>query len=190
MEKFFNIFTKKLIHILDPDNKCTELEYLQMYYGIQTLTYNIIVTSLILILSYFLKCFFETCLLFATFGTLRLIAGGLHFNSIFKCISVTTLIMIGVGKYISISDLNPPLCIILCIFANIIFLIHIPKGTNRNPYTEEFSRLQKRRLTITSIILTIAAFFIEELRTIIVVSMFIVAVFLLPELIHKFRAAE
>lgn len=55
MENFFNIFTKKLIHILDPDNKCTELEYLQMYYGIQTLTYNIIVTSLILILSYFLK---------------------------------------------------------------------------------------------------------------------------------------
>lgn len=111
MENFFNIFTKKLIHILDPDNKCTELEYLQMYYGIQTLTYNIIVTSLILILSYFLKCFFETCLLFATFGTLRLIAGGLHFNSIFKCISVTTLIMLGGGKYIAITDTDTLLCI-------------------------------------------------------------------------------
>ena len=190
MENFFNIFTKKLIHILDPDNKCTELEYLQMYYGIQTLTYNIIVTSLILILSYFLKCFFETCLLFATFGTLRLIAGGLHFNSIFKCISVTTLIMLGGGKYIANTANDTLLCIVLSKIANTVYLIHIPKGTIKNPYSQEYSHLQKKRLSIVSALLTIIAFFVKELRATIVVAMFLVAIFLLPELIHRFQATE
>ena len=190
METFFSVFTKKIIHTLDPDNKCTEMEYLQMYYGVQTLIYNIVVTSLILILSYFWKCFPETFLLFATFGTLRLIAGGFHFNSIFKCISVTTLIMLGGGKYVAITALSTPLCIILCIFANIIFLSHTPKETRKNPYSQEYSQLQKRRLSIMSVILTFTAFFVEGLRTIIIVSMFIVAIFLLPELTHRFQAAE
>ena len=45
MNTFFNAFPQKIIRTLDPDNKYTEIEYFQMYYGIQTLAYNIIVTS-------------------------------------------------------------------------------------------------------------------------------------------------
>uniref|UniRef100_UPI004055ED17 accessory gene regulator B family protein n=1 Tax=Agathobacter sp. TaxID=2021311 RepID=UPI004055ED17 len=190
METLFSTFTEKIIHALDSDNKCSEIEYLQMYYGVQTLIYNIVVTSLILILSYFWKCFTETFLLFAIFGVLRLIAGGFHFNSIFKCISATTLIMLGGGKYVAITTLNVPVCIALCIFANIVFFMHMPKGTSKNPYSLKYSQLQKRRLHIMSVTLTIVAFFIERLRTIIIVPMSIVAIFLLPELIHKFQEAE
>lgn len=189
MEIFFSAFSKKIIHTLDPDNTCTEIEHLQMYYGIQTLIYNIVVTSSILIFSYLWRCFAETFLLFTIFGTLRLIAGGFHFNSIIKCISATTLIMLVGGKCIAITSFSLPPCILLCIFANIIFLIHMPKGTSKNPYSQEYSMIQKKRLHIISVILSITAFFAEGLRTVIVMSMFITAIFLIPELIHRFQAA-
>ncbi|MFR8427056.1 MAG: accessory gene regulator B family protein [Roseburia inulinivorans] len=86
-------------------------------------------------------------------------AGGLHFNSIFKCISVTTLIMLGGGKYIAITDTDTLLCIVLCIIANTVFLIHIPKGTIKNPYSQEYSHLQKKRLSIVSALLIHYRFF-------------------------------
>ena len=105
-------------------------------------------------------------------------------------ISVTTLIMLGGGKYIAITDTDTLLCIVLCIIANTVFLIHIPKGTIKNPYSQEYSHLQKKRLSIVSALLTIIAFFVKELRATIVVAMFLVAIFLLPELIHRFQATE
>ncbi|MCI9442393.1 MAG: accessory gene regulator B family protein [Ruminococcus sp.] len=190
MENFFNILAQKIIHILDPDNKVTEIEYLQMHYGIQNLVYNIIVTSFILILSYLWKCFAETFMLFAIFGILRLIAGGFHFNSIFKCISATTLIMLGGGKYLSITTLNIPLCIIFCIFANIIFFFHTPRGTGKNPYSPEYSQLQKKKLNVVSTVLTVAALFVDKLRDPIILSMFIAAIFLIPESLHRFQPTE
>lgn len=98
--------------------------------------------------------------------------------------------MLGGGKYIAITDTDTLLCIVLCIIANTVFLIHIPKGTIKNPYSQEYSHLQKKRLSIVSALLTIIAFFVKELRATIVVAMFLVAIFLLPELIHRFQATE
>ena len=190
MDAFFHSFPKKIIHILDPDSKCTEIEYFQMYYGIQTLLYNITITSFILFCSYFGKCFIETLLLFTIFGILRLIAGGFHFNSIIKCVSATTLIMLGIGKCLTIFPLNSSLGIILCTITNTIFFIHIPKGTKNNPYSPEYSQLQKKRLRVISLFLSIIAFGTERLGSIILLSMFIVSIFLIPELIHRSQEVE
>lgn len=190
MNAFFKILPQKIIHLLDPHNNCTELEYFQMYYGLQTILYNIVITSLILIFSYFWKCFTQTLLLFIIFGTLRLIAGGFHFNTITKCISITTLIMLGGGKCLTLITLNFTLCIILCIITNIIFWCHLPKGSKNNPYSPQYSLVQKKRLIFISFFLSIIAFCSESLRNIIIVSMFIVAIFLIPEFIHKFQGVE
>lgn len=190
MERFFTELSQKVVNILDPNDKFSEIEHLQMYYGIQNLVYNIVITSIILILSSVWKCFTETFMLFAIFGILRLIAGGFHFNSIFKCISVTTLIMLCGGKYLSVARLSIPVCVIFAIFANITFIFHIPKGTRKNPYSQKYSLLQKRRLHFISFFITIIAFYVDKLRATIILSMFIVAIFLIPEIIHRFQSTE
>lgn len=190
MNTFFNILPRKIIHALDSYNKCTEVEYFQMYYGLQTILYNVIVTSLILICSYLWKCFTQTLLLFIIFGTLRLIAGGFHFNSVIKCISITTLVMLGGGKCLTLFTLNSTLCILLCIITNTLFLFHLPKGTNNNPYSLNYSILQKKRLIYISFFLSVVAFYSQRLRSTIIISMFIVAIFLIPELIHRFQGVE
>ena len=190
MEKYYSNLSKKIIHILSSDYQYTEMEFLQMYYGIQIILYNIIITAIILISSYIEKCFSETLLLFTIFGLLRFIAGGYHFNSLAKCTCTTALIMLGGGKIISISSSCTPLCVILCIFANIIFFIHIPKGSPHNPYSSEYSSLQKKRLTMLSIFLNIMAIYSNRLRLLIAVSMAIVAVLLLPDIIHKSQSSE
>lgn len=186
MKTIFNTFSKQIIQILDPHHNCTKIEYLQMSFGIQILVYNIIVTFSILLFSYICGCFTETLLLFTVFGTLRLIAGGFHFNSLYKCVSITTLIMIGIGKCISVIAFPISFCIVLSIFANIIFFIHIPKGTSKNTYSEKYSQLQKKRLNIIIILFDIAILFINNLREILALSMFIVAIFVLPEIIRRF----
>ncbi len=190
MERFFMEFSQKVVNILDPNDKFSEIEHLQMYYGIQNLIYNIVVTSIILILSASWKCFTETIMLFAIFGILRLIAGGFHFNSILKCISVTTLIMLCGGKYLSAARLSIPVCIIFAVFANIVFIFHIPKGAKKNPYSQKHILLQKKRLHFISFFLTIIAFYVDKLRATIILSMFIVAIFLVPEIIHRFQSTE
>ena len=98
--------------------------------------------------------------------------------------------MLGGGKCLTIMSLNDSLSIVLCVLTNIIFLVHIPKGTKKNPYSAKYSRLQKKRLGITSALLSMTAFCIEDFRSIIIISMFIVSIFLIPELIHRFQEVE
>lgn len=64
MKKIFRNVAKKIINILDEDHSCSEIEYLQMLYGIQNILYNIVIIGLMLFLSYITKTFIETLLLF------------------------------------------------------------------------------------------------------------------------------
>lgn len=186
MNNLLNIITHKIIYTLDKNNTCTEIEYLQMYYGLQNIIYNITVTSLILLLSLIIGTFTETLLSFIVFGILRVTAGGYHFNSISKCIISTTLLMILSGKFSQIIHIHLTLCIISCIFLNTIFFLYIPRGTHKNPYSLEYIKLQQKRLKIISISLTIIAILSDSIfRTTILISMSIVAILLLPTFHHR-----
>ncbi len=186
MKKIFRNVAKKIINILDEDHSCSEIEYLQMLYGIQNILYNIVIIGLMLFLSYITKTFIETLLLFIFFGILRIIAGGYHCNSIEKCLVATTLIMVGGGKFIQPIQINLPTCIIVCILVNITFFYYIPKGTHNNPYSPEYSIKQHKRLKIISVILTIISIFSKSiLRGAIVYSMAVVAILLFATMKHK-----
>lgn len=191
MEILLKNIVEKTIDILDPNKQCTKLEQLQIYLGLQTLIYNFFVTTLILVLSYITKNFIESLLLFSIFGILRIITGGYHFNSITKCIVVTTLMMVGGGKCVQIIHIPLPLCIIICIFVNILFFSYIPKGTVKNPYTMKYSLAQQKRLRLLSIALTTIALLSDSIfRTAIILSMSIVLILLLPIWNHKFPTIE
>lgn len=186
MKKIFSNVAKKIINILDEDHSCTEIEYLQMFFGIQNILYNTVITGLILFLSYITETFIETLLLFTFFGMLRIIAGGYHCNSIEKCLATTTLIMVGGGKFVQSIQINLPICIIVCLLANIVFFSYIPKGTDNNPYSTEYSIKQHKRLRIVSVILTIISIISNSiLRGAIVYSMAVVTILLFPTIKHK-----
>lgn len=191
MEILLNTVALKITDILDKNNQCSSLERLQMFYGLQTLIYNIVVTVLILAFACLIGTFNETLLLFTFFGTLRIIAGGYHFDSVLKCIIATTLIMVGGGKFAQLTHISFPLCILACVFVNIVFFSYTPRGTHKNPFSPKYSLLQQKHLKIVSGIFTLIALSSTSmLRTVIILSMTITAVFLFPIWNHKFPEAE
>lgn len=191
MKIIISNIAKKIIQILNKDNQCTESELLQMYFGLQNIIYNIIITSFILFVSYILNIFIETFMIFIFFGLLRTITGGYHCNSIEKCMVYTTLIMIGGGKLVHTLQLNTSICFVVCILVDLIFFLYIPKGTIKNPYSLEYSIKQHKRLKIISILLSIISILSNsKLREAIVFSMVIVAILLIPTINHKFPTTE
>lgn len=190
MESIFKKFSKKIIKFLDPENQCSEIEKLQMHFAIEIITYNILITFIILFISCLIGSFWETFLLFCIFGLLRITAGGFHFDHILKCVCVTTFLIVGEGKAAQLVQINLPVCLTICLFTNLLYFIHIPKGTKNNPYSEAYSQLQKKRLRILSVLLTLCAIYFVRLRTILLFAMFTAAVLLIPDLTHRFRLSR
>ena len=189
MESFFKKISEKIINFLDPENQCSEIEKLQMQFALATITYNIFTTLFILFISCLIGSFGETFLLFCIFGLLRITAGGFHFDHILKCITATTFLIVGEGKASQMVQINLPVCLMICLFTNLLFFIHIPRGTANNPYTEAYSQIQKKRLRILSVLLTLCAVCFVRFRTILLFAMFTAAVLLVPDLNHRFRSS-
>ena len=177
MESYFKKIVEKLTAFPDPENPYSELEKLQMLYALETISYNLLTVFVILFIPFLIGTFRETLLLFCIFGLLRIIAGGFHFDHIIKCIVVTSFILITEGKASQTIQISLPICLIICFITNLVFFIHIPKGSENNPYSEEYSQLQKKRLRILSVLLTFLAVCFDQLRTIV----------LIPDLYHRFR---
>lgn len=143
MECFFKKINFQIIQFLDPENQCSEIEKLQMHFAHAMIAYNILTAFIILFISCLIGSLQETALLFCIFGLLRMTAGGFHFDHILKCIAVTTFLIISEGKITQIMQINLPVCLMICLFTNLLFFIHIPKGTENNPYSEAYSQMQK-----------------------------------------------
>lgn len=188
MEFFFNMLMNKILDFLTKDTLCSESKRNELLYGLQVFSYNILIVSSILILALIFHCFFSTLLVFIVFGILRILAGGYHFNSMGKCFLTTTTVIIGTGKLAHIIQFSLLSTIFLCVVLNIVLLSHTPKGTEKNPFSATFSKLQKQRLQITSIILSCMALCILQFRSCILLSMIVVVIFLLPVIIKKQHA--
>lgn len=128
MEKYFDQFCQRLFRFLDPENHCTEIEKLQMSYAIQILLYNISITILILVSASIIGSFIETLLLFSIFGTLRIIAGGFHFDHVVLCVITTSLLIVGSGKLAQMIQINLPICLAICLLTDTLFFIIYQKA--------------------------------------------------------------
>lgn len=187
MESYIKKIVEKLTAFPDSENPYSEQEKLQMVFALEIILYNLLTTFVILFIPFLIGSFRETLLLFCIFGLLRLIAGGYHFDHIIKCVVVTSFILITEGKVSQTIQISLPVCLIICFITNLSFFIHIPKGSENNPYSEEYSRLQKKRLRIVSVLLTFFAVCFDPLRTIVLFAMLTVAILLIPDLYHRFH---
>ena len=64
MKNLISYVAKKIINILDKDNQCSEIELLQMFFGLQNILYNVVITASILLISLITDNFIETLLIF------------------------------------------------------------------------------------------------------------------------------
>ena len=180
MEHIFYSTIEKITDFLTKDTLCSEARRKQLIYGLQVFAYNVFVISVILILAAICRCFLTSLLIFAVFGTFRSLAGGYHCNSMAKCLLTTTAVIVGSGKCAQFISFSLPVTVLLCIGLNAIFLSHTPRGTEKNPFSDSYSRRQKRRLRIVSIALSCTALFFSPIRSCILLAMLFAAIFLPP----------
>lgn len=186
MENLLAVISKKIIHILNNSDNRTELELLQMQYGVQILLYNSTVLLLLLSLSQVLHLFTESFFILLTFAALRTIAGGYHFNSMLKCVIATTLIIIGGSKCAQQIHISLPVCIIISIVIIILLFCHKPRGTENNPFTPEYALVQKKRLRAAALFFPILAILYPDvLREPIIIAMSLATISLIPTWFHK-----
>ena len=186
MEKLFSSLAAKIINILDKNNNCTQIERLQMHYGVQTLIYNISTISFIIIAAYIAGTFVEAFLLFLLFGLLRFFVGGYHCNHMESCIFLTSFLILGGSKFAQCVQIPFPICTLLFIIMNSFFYNFLPKGTRKNPFTPKYSKIQQKRLRIIVPLLTLTAFYTDTvLFTIILLSMAYTVILLIQEVYHK-----
>lgn len=143
MEKLFSSLAAKIINILDKNNNCTQIERLQMHYGVQTLIYNISTISFIIIAAYIAGTFVEAFLLFLLFGLLRFFVGGYHCNHMESCIFLTSFLILGGSKFAQCVQIPFPICTLLFIIMNSFFIIFYQKALVKIPLllnTAKFSR--------------------------------------------------
>lgn len=186
MEIILNKLSFTIAQRLYKKNKRSNIQNLELLFGIKILIYNISIVIFIIIFSLIANTLAETVLILIIFTILRHTAGGLHFNSIEKCVTATTLIIMSgstLSKYI---EINLSTCLFLCIFINILFFTYTPIGTKDKPFTPEYTILQKKRLRIISLCLTLLTLVSTTLlRKIVIISMCLEIITLLPNYFHK-----
>lgn len=142
-----------------------------MTYSLQALYGEIMKMILIFIFASFLHILIPTLIITLAFSTLRLLAGGVHMNTFFNCLGMTTILFIVGGLVVhNIVDLN-------FINQNILYLIllevivsfyliykYAPRDTPNKLITDikkimMFKRLSIVFVTIVNIILVILALY-------------------------------
>ena len=82
---------KIVTYIVTENSEWTELESMKMKLGVQVLFHNIFMIGLILMFAKILGIFKNSAVLFATFGILKMTAGGVHFQKSYQCLFSTGL---------------------------------------------------------------------------------------------------
>lgn len=135
------------VKVLNKNCQRTELENAKMIYGIEVWLDNLLKVICIIMLSLFLGIFKESMLVFLSFGTLRLKAGGFHFDKNVMCWITSILITVGGGYLTSLSIIPQYIAILLLLITFVIISLYAPSGTRNHPVEPE----NKNRYRLISI---------------------------------------
>lgn len=186
MENVFNLIITKIASLINKDKLYSEMQYWQMYHGLQILSYNVLTAAFILILATIIHCFVSSLVVFIVFATFRILADGYHFNRMWKCILATTSIIIGSGKCAQFINFSLPFTIILCIALNIVLLSYMPRERATNSRNDTCHKLQRQLLRIVSIITTFLGLCFPQFRSNILLAMIFAVIFLFPLICKNF----
>lgn len=181
----------KIVDYLDTDKMIwNDIERMQMVLGFQVLIHNIIMTGTILISAALMNMFWESAILLATYGILKMTVGGVHFQTSFACLVGTeAFVMTGVmiSRRIDISFMSILMIYVACF---IVLMIIGPQGTKNNPISEEnYENLRKKAAFIIFIYLIITFFlFTLDLKNVpylLLIAVFFETLSILPSFIKN-----
>jgi len=135
---------KKIVMGLTKNTDRSEIQIMKMQLGVEVFLHDFLMLSSILIVSYILGIFRNTCIMFAAFGIFRLIAGGMHVDSSLGCLISTGATIIGGVKITEVVDFDRWILIPLYVVLIILTTLWAPRGTENNPFSVEDSKKMKR----------------------------------------------
>ena len=144
------IIAKKIVNYLDANETIwNEKERMEMMLGLEILVHNIVMIGTILVMAKVIGIFIEAILLLAAYGTLKMTAGGIHFNKSSSCLLATGAFVMG-GAVISHNFRIDILISVWIYIVCIILLAFIgPKGTPNNPISrEKYKKLKIQAICI------------------------------------------
>lgn len=136
--------TEKILNILETSDT-TQLERMKLKLGLQVLCHNIWMTSVILILAWYMGLFQESFILFLSYGILKIHVGGVHFHKSWQCLTATTSFIIGGVLLAQHMTLQLELIVLLYILSILLLWIVGPQGTRNNPISESNYPILRRR---------------------------------------------
>lgn len=144
-----NYFIKNMLYY----NNDNDLE--KLTYGLDIIYISFTKLGFILITSFIFNCFYTAVSCIGLISFIRCFSYGLHMKNSIKCYLFSFLIFVLMPEffiYISISNLQAFLLLIIC---TISFIIYSPSDTNKRPLVNE-----KKRKTLKYISLIILFFYI------------------------------
>lgn len=141
---FMEFITEKILNILETSDT-TQLERMKLKLGLQVLCHNIWMTSVILILAWYMGLFQESFILFLSYGILKIHVGGVHFHKSWQCLTATTSFIIGGVLLAQHMTLQLELIVLLYILSILLLWIVGPQGTRNNPISESNYPILRRR---------------------------------------------
>ena len=136
--------TEKILNMLGTDD-ITQLERMKLKLGLQVLCHNIWMTSVILILAWYMGLFQESLILFISYGILKIHVGGVHFHKSWQCLTATTSFIIGGVLLAQRMTVQPEWIMFIYIFSILLLWIIGPQGTRNNPISESNYPILRRR---------------------------------------------
>lgn len=144
-------FIEEIKNVKYEENELNELSYTKTFeYGFKIIYGAIIKGGLLLISAWLLNILLPTLVVTASFGIIRVFAGGLHFDSYTKCtyVSLIALLLGGaLGKYIPFIML---INIIVFIFTLSMFTSFAPVE-NKNRPLKEFEKPKFKTIAIINL---------------------------------------
>lgn len=136
----------RIVEYLDDDKTVwNDIDRMRMVLGVEVLIHNILMIGTILIMSWFLKIFFEALVLLTAYGALKMSAGGVHFKKSSACL-IGTGIFVWAGVWIAKRmTIDLPYIIGIYIVCLIVLALMGPQGTENNPVSEDNYDILRRR---------------------------------------------
>lgn len=151
------------INIIKKNYNYDEVKLKEIRYGLESLYLSITKIIVIFFISFFIHITKELCLLFLTYGILRLVAFGLHTKKTIHC-WISSLITFSLIPYL-IKELNIDFLyiLILSIISFLLICIYAPSDTEKRPLINKKKRIIYKILSIIiSLIYLIIIIFIKD----------------------------
>lgn len=157
--------------------------------GIEIMLINISKLTILFITASIFRAFVPTLIVLISFGVIRKTGGGIHAKTSLRCTVFSVLGLVG-GAIIGLRlTMDKWVVILLIVIFNILIYKYAPRDTEKNPIKDKDKRIRLRNITLRNmnILIIVALFLSDDIRTLIIMGIFLAIVTIIP-IQNKFKS--